>query len=106
MTAAAVKPDKPERWWRFVRKGRITCPLGHRMTFNAYFPEHGCTRCQHGAHDGQPACGRWIFIVSIGGGGNIIVELNVAEVREIERLGIKTPTEILDYLGVWPPFID
>ncbi|MDP9176693.1 MAG: hypothetical protein M3O61_03335 [Gemmatimonadota bacterium] len=44
-------------------------------------------------------CHRWILIVHIRGGGNLVVDVSLEELRDLEQLA--TPAEMLDYLEIF-----
>jgi hypothetical protein len=82
------------RWWRKVNRRRLVCPAGHRIPHTFDVGETGFKRCdKHG-------CDRWSFLFAIRGGGVIVAEVTLDEMTEMEHLS--TPTELLDYLGIFP----
>lgn len=101
MSAPAFKV--PARWWRYAKRRRITCPAGHHIPEDQNIPEHGFVRCKHWCTDGRSRgheCGHWVFILAIRGGGTIIAQVELNEMRAMEDLS--TPTAMLDYLGIFP----
>jgi hypothetical protein len=48
---------------------------------------------------GTAPCDRWVFILPFRGGKNIIAEVSLDEEREMEHLS--TPSEVIDYLGIF-----
>lgn len=97
MTAAPA--PLPQRWWRYVRKGRFFCPLNHHIPKTAEIPEHGFIRCPRHLDRQGTECGRWIFVYAIRGGGCIIAEVQLSEMRDMEELA--TPAAIFEYLGIF-----
>ena len=99
MTAPALQPDQPPplRWWRYVRARRIHCPAGHHIPHTFHVRESGAVRCQHRTKGID--CGRWVFLLPFRGGSVITAEVTLAELAEMEDL--QTPTEVLDFLGIF-----
>lgn len=91
----------PKRWWRYLDRRRIACPLGHHIPEKQVFPESGFIRCQHWINDGRSKgyeCGKWIFLFAIRGGGTIVAEVELKEMRQMEEMA--TPTAMLDFLQI------
>lgn len=89
------------RWWRYLKRRRLLCPVGHHLPETANFPESGFIRCQHWINDGRSKgyeCGKWIFLFAIRGGGTIVAEVELKEMRQMEELA--TPTAMLDFLQI------
>ena len=98
MTVPAVVP--PARWWAYAEKRQLVCPVEHHIPEDQRIPEHGFIRCDEWIHQENAECGRWIFLLTIRGGGAIIAEVTLDEMQEMEDL--QTPAQMMKYLGVWP----
>lgn len=72
---------------------------GHHIPFTFRIPEHGFIRCAHRIGADRIECGRWIYLCAMRGGGVIVAEVHLSELKYVESL--QTPTEVLDHLGVW-----
>jgi hypothetical protein len=63
---------------------------------NADIREHGFIKCTKQIHGGD--CGLWYFLLAVKGGGCIVAEVTLPEMRQMEDL--QTATEMLDYLDI------
>jgi hypothetical protein len=108
---APMTPDPTARWWKYVTAKRLQCPQGHIIPRNSVINETGFVRCtaRRGAGtDGRPpgphvqrdeACGLWVFVFAIVGGGCVVAEVALGEVDDMQRL--TTPAQMIEYLGIW-----
>lgn len=87
------------RLWRYLKKRRLACPLGHHFRERAEFPESGFLRCEHYIGAEHRECGLWVFILAIRGGGCIVAEVSLDEKTEMEEL--VTPAQMIEYLGIF-----
>lgn len=94
-----LEPSKP-RWWRFVKRRRIICPLKHHIPNTFGVTEAGFIRCAHWLPDERRECNCWIFLFAIRGGGIVVAEVSPEEKATMDELS--TPTEMIDYLGIFP----
>lgn len=90
--------QKPERWWRYAttRRGMV-CPDDHPIKEFANFPEHGFLRCHH-FNRGGAQCEHWVFVLAIRVGGVMLAQVDLQEIRDMERRELTTPSAILEYL--------
>lgn len=75
------------------------CPAGHHFKKDFHIGEHGMIRCKHWIADKGHECGRWIFILGVRGGSNIVAEVYPDERARMTNLS--TPAELLDFLGIF-----
>lgn len=87
------------RWSAFHRDRMIHCPCGHHIPDYFSVTEAGFVECRKWVKDEKRECGRWVFIYSIRGGGNIVVEVTKTERDEVRKFS--TPAEMIDYLGIF-----
>jgi hypothetical protein len=100
--SAALRPDPPSRWWRFLRERRLKCPHGHHIPHTFAVTEAGFVRCPHRGGPGgdyRTECGAWIFLFAVRGGAIIVAQVELTEVEPMKRL--ETPAAMLEYLGIW-----
>lgn len=105
MTGKPAAPLQPEtdqltsRWWRYVKRKRMVCPIGHHFN-NSWSPlETGLIQCKHWIAEDRRECGLWIFAFVIRGGKCVIAEVTQAETSQLEEF--TTPAELIDYLGIF-----
>lgn len=89
----------PERWWRYLKRRRLECPVGHHIPEDHNFPEHGFIRCEKRLDRGGGECDRWVYLFAFRGGGCVVAEVQLNEMRAMEELS--TPTAMIDYLGIF-----
>jgi hypothetical protein len=96
-----VTRDRP-RWWEWATERRIFCgprPDGHHFANNFRVPESTFLHCTHKFANSVVRCDRWVFVLTIRGGGTIVAEVSLDEMNEMHEL--QTPTAMLDYLKVF-----
>lgn len=93
------------RWWRLVGIRGVRCPLGHHIPNAFGITEDGYVRCDKfidagsmGAGHKQPRCNKVVFLISVRGGGNFVVE--VTEDERDQLMKMSSPFERLTYLGI------
>jgi hypothetical protein len=94
------------RRWDYLHDRRITCPDGHHIPDTLSVDESGYVRCSKVLGDSRdrnsgnrPQCLKWIFLLWIRGGGNIVVE--VTEQERDRMRAMASATERIDYLGIF-----
>lgn len=100
MTAAMPLPDPPRRWWKYMRRNRLTCPHGHHIPERQTFPEHGFILCDKRMSREGGVCGTWLFLFAVRGGSAIVAEVQMWEKRAMED--IQTPSAMIEYLQIFP----
>jgi hypothetical protein len=96
-----LDPSTP-RWWRFVKRRRIVCPALHHIPNTFEVTEAGFVRCAHWIKEERRECNRWVFLYAVRGGGIVVAEVTLHEKDAMEREHLTTPSEMIDYLGIFP----
>ncbi len=100
--SACAKPES-SRWWKWaVSRRRVLCPSGHPVPIHAEFLDasSGFIACRHWDTAEKRECNRWMFLLAVTGGGSIIAEVTLDEKAKMRQLS--TPSEMLDFLGIFP----
>lgn len=87
------------RWHKWLWDRRLTCSAGHHIPSLAVIEESGSLRCSKWSNEEKVECGRWVWILSIRGGGNIVVDVNLEDLKRLKNLS--TPAERIAYLGIF-----
>jgi hypothetical protein len=87
------------RWWCYVPRKRLICPVGHHFN-NSWHPlESGLIRCDKWIAEEKRECGLWIFVYVVRGGKCVIAEVRQDEASHLSEL--TTPAEVIDYLQIF-----
>ena len=70
------------------------------MPEKANINDTGFIRCDHWIASERRECETWIFVFAIRGGSNVVAEVTLDEKAKMRQL--TTPSEMLDYLGIFP----
>lgn len=85
-----------------MRSRKVYCgprAVGHHIPNTFEINDTGFVRCHHWINQERRECGRWVFLMHIRGGGNIVAEVTLDEKASMRNLA--TPAEMLDYLGIF-----
>ena len=88
-----------KRWHRWLWDGKITCASGHPIPGLASIEETGAMRCSKWIEAEGRWCGKWIWLTHFRGGGNLVIEVTVEEMKRLKNLD--TPSRRLAYLGIF-----
>jgi len=87
----------------------VRCPLGHHVPDVFGTTEDGFVRCTKlvdagsvGRGNKLPRCDRLVFLISVRGGGNFVVEVTEAERDALMKMS--SPFERLMYLDIGDEF--
>ena len=94
--------EPPSRWWEYASERRLFCgprPGGHHIPSTFHILECGFVRCNHWNGLERRECGLWVFAFAIRGGRLVVARVELNEIDSMRKL--VTPSEIIDYLGIW-----
>lgn len=87
------------RWHKWLQDRRLTCAAGHHIPSLCAIDESGSMRCSKWIAAAKIECGRWIWVMSFRGGGNLVVEVSLEDLKRLKNLS--TPSERIAYLGIF-----
>jgi hypothetical protein len=87
------------RWRAWAWERRLTCADGHHIPNLANIEETGSLRCSKWIAKEGRECGRWIWVLSVRGGGFLVVDVSLEDLRRLKELS--TPSERIAYLNIF-----
>lgn len=91
-------PPSPRRWWKWLEDRRLTCAEGHHLPNLFSIDESGAVRCNKWVR-GQQECGKWVWVMSFRGGGNLVVDVSLEDLKRLKNMD--TPSQRIAYLGIF-----
>lgn len=92
-------PLSKGRWWKWLWDRRLTCADGHHLPSLVAIDESGSIRCNKWVAQEKRECGKWIWVMSIRGGGNLVVDVSLDDLKRLKNL--TTPAERIAFLGIF-----
>jgi hypothetical protein len=87
------------RWRKWLPDRRLTCAAGHHIPSLVALDESGSIRCNKWIDGAKIECGRWIWVMAFRGGGNLVVEVSLEDLKRLKNLS--TPAERIAYLEIF-----
>lgn len=81
---------------------RLTCAGGHHIRDMFSIDESGSVRCPKWIADTKTQgheCGRWIWVMSFKGGGNLVVDVTLEDLKRLKNMD--TASQRIAYLGIF-----
>lgn len=92
-------PLSQGRWWKWLNDGRLCCADSHHLPRVFSIDESGCIRCNKWIEKEKRECSKWLWIMHFKGGGNIIVDVSLEDIKRLNNMD--TATQRIAYLGIF-----